>query len=95
MIVRVSDHSGLCTELIAKAAFILSESYSLPAARPPAKPPALSGVGGGRGPGALGSRFAGLGRGGTMNGKHLIFRLKFRPNFRLNYLRILGLGFRV
>jgi hypothetical protein len=32
---------------------------------------------------------------GTMNGKHLIFRLNFPPNFRLNYLRVLGLGFRV
>ena len=31
----------------------------------------------------------------TMNGKHLIFRLNFPPNFRLNYLRVLGLGFRV
>jgi hypothetical protein len=30
-----------------------------------------------------------------LNGKHLIFRLNFPPNFRLNYLRVLGLGFRV
>ncbi len=29
------------------------------------------------------------------NGKHLIFCLNFPPNFRLNYLRVLGLGFRV
>jgi hypothetical protein len=35
------------------------------------------------------------GRRGTMNGKHLIFRLNFPPNFCLNYLRVLGLGFRV
>jgi hypothetical protein len=31
----------------------------------------------------------------SMNGKHPIFRLNFPPNFRLNYLRVLGLGFRV
>jgi hypothetical protein len=41
-----------------------------------------------------------LGRGaggasGSMNGKHLNFRLNFPPNFRLNYLRVLVLGFRV
>ncbi len=29
------------------------------------------------------------------NGKHLIFRLIFPPNFRLNYLRVLGIGYRV
>jgi hypothetical protein len=31
----------------------------------------------------------------TINGKHLIFRLNFPPNFRLNDLRVLGLGYRV
>ena len=29
------------------------------------------------------------------NGYHLIFRLNFPPNFRLNYLRVLGIGYRV
>ncbi len=36
-----------------------------------------------------------FGADGFKNGKHLIFRLNFPPNFRLNCLRVLGLGYRV